>query len=534
MSGIFNLLNDDNYHSPSQQSQQLNGSPLTPASSTTPNQSAGSSPKLPISPTSTSTQHKSNSSKPLVVLRDQIPKSKINHHILNSKKFVKLAIRRKYSTKKTKSDTKQSKLHIKSLKAGIKVKMTLSNNLFSLYHNLIPFTDNRKIFNLFSNDESSQQEYVKLMNLLNEKNLVCKSLQLINNNVVDLSEYSNKILKSFANESNNATPTFNSLDTALSSLFGTKEFTLVRITRSTTDDVHGSSILKLETATPGDFNLIDDEENSDEMLHSLGKTNEVPNNLFFKKIIARPRYKSNMKIYFIPEVASYSLYTDFRMLERDLFNGIVQLKFLSNDLNDLRIEKIEGYTRNIYCTFPCDDVLREYKKSLLESATIPQNPTPPHRSHSIDESLMLNHKPHAHHVVDVPRRPSLAVANPPSIPPFLQQQQYHQPLNMMPVNNRHHSFPSTSPPQVFNTPYSFPPPHHYQQQQQQQQRRPSLMSPNFVHLPPPPPPPVILPQTPRSATVREDVLGLLKPFNDNSLPSYQDMVSKRRMSINDA
>ena len=155
--------------------------------------------------------------------------------------------------------------------------MTLSNNLFSLYHNLIPFTDNRKFYNLFDTNDYQDEQ---LNSLSNDKNLISKSLQLINNNVVDLSEYSNKILKSFTN--GNSTPTFNSLDTALNSLFGTKNFTLVRITRSTTDDVHGSTILKLETATPGDFNLIDDEENSDEMLHSLGKVNEVPNNLFLK------------------------------------------------------------------------------------------------------------------------------------------------------------------------------------------------------------------------------------------------------------
>ena len=110
-------------------------------------------------------------------------------------------------------------------------------------------------------------------------------MQLINNNVVDLNDYSNKLIRSFTNKANNTTPTFNSLDTALNTLFETKNFTLVRITRSTTDDVHGSSILKLETATPGDFNLIDDEENGDEMLHSLGKEGEVPNNLFSRKLL---------------------------------------------------------------------------------------------------------------------------------------------------------------------------------------------------------------------------------------------------------
>lgn len=197
--------------------------------------------------------------RPLVRLRDRLPKSKVNKKILASKRFVKLAIRRKYSTKKTKTDTKQSKLHIKSLKAGIKVKMTLSKNLFSLYHCLIPFTDDRTMYTLF-NDDSSRTQMANLNLSVSEKTLISRGLQLINNNVVDLNDYSNKLIRSFTNKANNTTPTFNSLDTALNTLFETKNFTLVRITRSTTDDVHGSSILKLETATPGDFNLIDDEK----------------------------------------------------------------------------------------------------------------------------------------------------------------------------------------------------------------------------------------------------------------------------------
>ena len=228
--------------------------------------------------------------------------------------------------------------------------MTLSKNLFSLYHCLIPFTEDRTMYTLF-NDDSSRTQMANLNLSVSEKTLISRGLQLINNNVVDLNDYSNKLIRSFTNKANNTTPTFNSLDTALNTLFETKNFTLVRITRSTTDDVHGSSILKLETATPGDFNLIDDEENGDEMLHSLGKEGEVPNNLFFKKIIARPRYKSNMKIYFIPEVANYSLYTDERMLERDLYNGIIQLEFENNDLNDLNVKRSNGYSRNVFCSF---------------------------------------------------------------------------------------------------------------------------------------------------------------------------------------
>ncbi|RCK58865.1 hypothetical protein Cantr_07574 [Candida viswanathii] len=559
MSGILDLLNADDLinrqqQAQQQQQQQSQEEPMVGLTTPTQSLSSNSSPRLPFSPQSVLSSPqppapapKPNSNKPLVILRDQIPKSKVNRHIMNNKKFVKLAIRRKYSTKKTKTDTKQSKLHIKSLKAGIKVKMTLSNNLFSLYHNLIPFTDNRKFFTLFADDDSSTSEFQRLNTLSNDKNLVCKSLQLINNNVVDLSEYSNKILKSFTN--GNSTPTFNSLDTALNSLFGTKEFTLIRITRSTTDDVHGSTILKLETATPGDFNLIDDEENSDEMLHSLGKTNEVPNNLFFKKIIARPRYKSNMKIYFVPECSNYSLYTDSRMLERDLYNGIIQLEFADNDnLNDLRIKKASGYNRNVYCTFPCDDVLRQYKKSLIETKSLPveepeelkqeqphpksTSPPGPVRAQSMDDSLMMMPSQPPQQPIGFPslqRRPSLIMPNPP-VPSFIQQ---HQLMNVIAgggyPNFQQHPPHQQYPPQQLQLQLQ-----QYQREQQPQQPQSNNTSPSFIHLPPPPP--VVLPQTPRSSTVREDVLGLLRPFNDtpssSSLP-YQDMVNKRRMSIHD-
>ena len=58
-----------------------------------------------------------------------------------------------------------------------------------------------------------------------------------------------------------------------------------------------------------------------------------------------------MKIYFIPEVANYSLYTDERMLEQDLYNGIIQLEFENNDLNDLNVKRSNGYSRNVFCSF---------------------------------------------------------------------------------------------------------------------------------------------------------------------------------------
>ena len=582
MTGLSNLLNsEDLLNAPLKTIEQSSDQDSTKGTITpTRTLSSQSSPQLPLMSESEKSILSKTSYRPLVRLRDRLPKSKVNKKILASKRFVKLAIRRKYSTKKTKTDTKQSKLHIKSLKAGIKVKMTLSKNLFSLYHCLIPFTDDRTMYTLF-NDDSSRTQMANLILSVSEKTLISRGLQLINNNVVDLNDYSNKLIRSFTNKANNTTPTFNSLDTALNTLFETKNFTLVRITRSTTDDVHGSSILKLETATPGDFNLIDDEENGDEMLHSLGKEGEVPNNLFFKKIIARPRYKSNMKIYFIPEVANYSLYTDERMLERDLYNGIIQLEFENNDLNDLNVNRSNGYSRNVFCSFCYDQVLRDYKRSLFESDVAevsPSNvqfiaplanpplqlqpaavlvppalpaanalfPTAPklqqspftQRAQSIDDTMMVSYNdqqyPPYRPSIPLNRRPSLPMPKPP--PAFIQQPQSFNVVtsNSMPSMMPYPAtVPNTLPLVNFN---QLVPPHQHQFHPEPQ----PLQQPHFAnhhqHQYPTLPPhlqqhPVVLPQTPRSSSVQDGVMGLLRPVNERKFPPYPDMVDTRYMSI---
>ena len=45
------------------------------------------------------------------------------------------------------------------------------------------------------------------------------------------------------------------------------------------------------------------------------------------------------------------------MLERDLYNGIIQLEFENNDLNDLNVKRSNGYSRNVFCSFCYDQVL---------------------------------------------------------------------------------------------------------------------------------------------------------------------------------
>ncbi|CAI5755739.1 unnamed protein product [Candida verbasci] len=622
MTGILDLLNADdvinntppnkasgtnNYHnlnqekSPplykqQQQQQQQQTSmitSLTPPSSDSdlscslpPTSDSDLSSSLPPSPPKYKNQNQkqqqksssNNHNKPLIVLRDQVPKSKINLSILKSRNFVKLAIRRKYSSKKKLSssatssypsktplsnlnESRQSKLHIKSLKAGIKIKLTISSNLFDLYLGLIPFTDERKIYPLFKDDESKVIFETLMRKNIDKKGMISKGLQLINNNVADLSEYSNKIIKSFTSESH-LIPTFNSLDTAIHSLFQVKNFTLIRITRSTTDDIHGSCILKLETAKPGDFNLIDDEENSDEMLHSLGKAGEIPNNLFFKKIIARPRYKSNMKIYFIPQDLNCSLYTDYRMFERDLFNGIIQIEFKNlMDVNDLETIRLQGYNRNVYCTFPVDDVLRNYKSMLIESKNNPQEnifqqqqqqqqqplqiPSYSNRSRPVDDVLIKNkHQQEQQNIHNkfIPQLPTVTQQQ--NINTHQHQQYPIQQQNPYPYP---YSYP---PPPMIHHSHSFPPPppSHQSQHLPQfyahplQHPQPPIANPisagpgistlpSFVHLPPPT---MIMQQnttfTPRSSIIKEDVLNMLRPFNDrrHSNLNNSELVNKNQ------
>lgn len=293
-----------------------------------------------------------------------ILRSKINKKLLSDQRLVQIAIRRKSVGRKgSKLDMygTNSKLHVKYLEAGLRVKFTLAPSMMSLYNSLTSHVSKRHLFplkdsldmllDMYDNDarECDQQSGMN-------RSLPSQFIQLIDNNVVNLSGFSNKVLQTFSlnknqeqiKTSNPALPTFNSLDTAIHTLFDIKEYTLVRITRSASVDHEGSVLLKLETATPGDYSLIDDHDFMEEMLYSIGNPDEEPNNLFIKKIVARPRYKSDMKIFLIPKKLSCSLYVDERMLERDLLNGVIDV----------------GYPpyKNIYCTFKPDSVLEKYQK----------------------------------------------------------------------------------------------------------------------------------------------------------------------------
>lgn len=337
-----------------------------------------------------------------------IPRSKIQKKHLADRTFVKLAIRRKSNIKKPKilatnlisQNNKQfeqqtecnvsspnSKLHVKSLEAGLRVKLTMAKNLISLYHSLIPFNSKKDIVPIFADTDARVIEgEIYDLNCKEEGNrgpfdkftkraLHLKSVKLIDNNLVNLNGFSNKILQSFNLVDDEKLPkgltTFNSLDTAVRTLFGFKDYSLIRVTRSTSDDLDGSVVLKLETAHRGDFKLIDEEEFMDEMIYSLGNKGDAPTNLFIKKVVARPRYKSDMKIYLIGQKLDCSIYTDERMFERDLFNGVIDINFalvkkespIESGKVDYEQVMVKG-DRDIFVTFPYREIIDEYQKLL--------------------------------------------------------------------------------------------------------------------------------------------------------------------------
>lgn len=205
---------------------------------------------------------------------------------------------------------------------------------------------------------------------------VLKRVRLIDNNLVNLAGVSRKVLKSFqmspdkvapptpvlmsdgpeSDDSRGILTTFNLLDTAVTSLFGTKTYSVVRVTRSSSSTSDGSVLLKLECAKPGDCRLIDDKEFLEDMAASIGKPGQTPNNLFIKKVVARPRYKSDMKIYIVPTSKKVLLYVDKRDFERDLINGVIDIDFPPD--------------RFVYTTFPVDDILNNVRDLVSKSSSL--------------------------------------------------------------------------------------------------------------------------------------------------------------------
>lgn len=222
-------------------------------------------------------------------------------------------------------------------------------------------------------DYSNPLDYSHLLGkqLLGPRKPILKRVRLIDNNLVNLAGVSSKVLKSFqvgkehrassspvsdslgSDDRPGMVSTFNLLDTAVMSLFGTRTYSLVRVTRSSSNTSDGSVLLKLECAKPGDTRLVDDREFMEDMVASLGREGQTPNNLFIKKVVARPRYKSDMKIYIVPTEKKVSLYVDRRVFERDLINGVIEMDCPTD--------------RYIYATFPVDGIIEDVRNMLHRS-----------------------------------------------------------------------------------------------------------------------------------------------------------------------
>lgn len=346
--------------------------------------------------------------------------SKVHPNLLKTNQLVDIALRRKYTSRKglaTPSEHSASKLHLKLLEAGLRIRLILCPSIYELYRQLTPHNarKNSLVYISFSEVDqtlvrqdilrvlknhrghrinhrsSTSGEYESLNTpkssssdersdrlttpegateehpyLLYSGKCLSKRVRLIDSNLVNISRVSNKVLKSFTeiNETstdqlspdspgNTMITTFNHLDTAVSSLFGIHDYSIVRVTRSASSSNDGSVLMKLETAKPGDLSLVDDREFMDDMLASLGKCGQSPNNIFIKKVVARPRYKSDMKIYIVPSVQNALLYVDERNFERDLINGVIDMD--------------SPPQRSIFTTFPVDGVLARVRELLVKS-----------------------------------------------------------------------------------------------------------------------------------------------------------------------
>lgn len=354
-------------------------------------------------------------------------RSRIHPLLLRSSQLVNIALRRKHTLRKNggmgtpHQEFSTSKLHLKLLEAGLRIRLILCPLMYELYRQLTPHTARKNLLmyvsfsdvdqtlthsdilrvlkthrghkvnsfhspeyddlatprSITSSDRSDRSDRLDRLStpegttedhpyLLYSGKCLSKRVRLIDSNLVNISRVSNKVLKSFAetpgsysdqsspdSPANGLVTTFNCLDTAVSSLYGIHSYSIVRVTRLALSSNDGSVLLKLETARPGDYSLIDDREFMDDMLASLGTRGTSPNNIFIKKVVARPRYKSDMKIYIVPSSKSTLLYVDERIFERDLINGVIDMD--------------SPPQRSIFCTFPVDDVLARVRQMLVQS-----------------------------------------------------------------------------------------------------------------------------------------------------------------------
>lgn len=338
-----------------------------------------------------------------------IPQSKISKHKLAGREFVEIAFRRRRRCQ-SKKIAGMAKIQGSCVSSLLRARLHVASSIYSIYCSMKSPRHRHTIYSMSKAPPKwthifGDSRNCSLRNSTVHDRILVKCFQLIDDEEAKESAIhtTHGESKSSRNSEKEVWPKFSSFDTAAKELAGTEKYSLVRVTRSTTRDSEGSTVLKLETAEPGDLSLIDDEDLMDELFPNIGVRGESPDSVFIKKVVARPRYKSGMKIYIIPDALSVALYTDERMFERDLFKGVID------------IETKEFY-RSVFCTFDFEHIISKFLKELALERDVRSDsfaPVEPPMHHA-DPQASLNG--HAIHLMKEEKwRPSnLAVAGPDS------------------------------------------------------------------------------------------------------------------------
>lgn len=293
----------------------------------------------------------------------------------DNKDLVQIALRRKGLMKKG-LNSSYPRLHLKYLSAELRVALTCVPSIYTLFETLVPQIGSLELYSFYRKNTTLDKLFNKSPKEFSEERFgengtyskitwqrtkgvqekfESKPVQIVDSGLVNKKKLPKKILQSFSGDregKRSSLPIFNHFSSAIRSQFGLSSYTLLRITRSSVSDSEGSVLLKLETARVGDFSLIDDPDYIDEIFQIVNSKDKSPKNLFIKKVVARPRYKSGMKLYFLPFDFNCTLYVDERLFRRDLFNGIISLDAVSPP-------------KDIYCTFNFEPVLKEFKEKHL-------------------------------------------------------------------------------------------------------------------------------------------------------------------------
>jgi hypothetical protein len=219
-----------------------------------------------------------------------------------------------------------SKLQGRPLSKQTTVRLTLVPTLGILYSLLMSDTMRKPLQVLKYSDEKDAES--KIYKELSTKNTVSGFSNMLNFQMARIIDDPNVSLNTDTD-----VPEFNTIDEAVCDLFGITEYSLIRITRAAATEVGGSVVLKIETAMPGYFYLMDDEEdivtvekNKELYRDFIGFIGDRPTTAFLKRYVARPRYKADMRIYLIPKVMESAIYCSDRIFKRDLLCGFLDLE----------------------------------------------------------------------------------------------------------------------------------------------------------------------------------------------------------------